>query len=115
MLCVHSVIDEVAVFAGHQLANTFDGLPPADLGKECKGLQGRENRIAHGQRRSRVPNANVLGNGDKVGCCPRREAELHRSKRRNAASTSVSVANSRRCAWARPSRTAAKCAGATRS
>ena len=40
----------------------------------------------------------------------RRKPKLHRSKRRNAASTSASDANSRRLACARPSSTADRCA-----
>jgi addiction module HigA family antidote len=42
---------------------------------------------------------------------PRRDPQLHRPKRRKAALISSSVANSRRFAWANPSRTAGKSAG----
>src|SRR5262249_29777186 len=112
---IERVIDEVGIFPGDELAHPFHRLPPSDLGKQDEGLHGVEDRSAHEQRGGWIARADVVGDVDEVLCRARREAQLHRSKRRKAASTSASPANWRRLAWARPSSTAGRCAASISS
>src|SRR5690349_19263023 len=99
----------------HQLAHTFDLLLPADLRKRDQALEGRKNGGPNAKRGCGAVYANIGGDLGKILRCARREAKLHSWKRRNAASTSASVANWRRLACARPSSTAGRCAASISS
>ena len=62
---IDGVIDEVRVFAGDELADAFDFLPPSSLGEQDDVLQGFDDSRAHPQRRSWVALANIVGDVDK--------------------------------------------------
>src|ERR1051325_1136838 len=112
---INRVVHKIGILPGHDLAHALDGLPPSDLGPQNEILQRIEDGAAHTNGSCGISGADIVRDVDKIlgraGC----EAKLHLSKRRKAASTSASVANSRRCACARPSSTADKCAGSISS
>src|SRR5216684_218618 len=112
---IDSVINKVGIFPGDELAHALHRLSPSDVGKQDKVLQGIDDGRAHAQRGGRIALAYIIGDVDEVLHRARREAQLHRSKRRKAASTSASLANWRRLAWARPSSTAGRCAASISS
>jgi hypothetical protein len=109
------IIDEVRISSGDEFTHALHRLCSADLRKQDQILQRTKNGGAHMLCGVRIARIEVVGNRDKVLCRARRKSKLHRSKRRNAAATSSSVANWRRFAWARPSRTAGRCAGSIAS
>src|SRR5216684_2489857 len=112
---IDGVINKVGIFPGDELAHALHRLSPSDVGKQDKVLQGIDDGRAHAQRGGRIALAYIIGDVDEVLHRARREAQLHRSKRRKAASTSASLANWRRLAWARPSSTAGRCAASISS
>src|SRR6476620_1528421 len=108
---IHLVIDEIRVSARNQLAHAFYVLQSPCIWKLCQGLHAVENRGAHAGRAARATRPQIVTDCCEVLSRALRKAQLHLSKRRKAASTSASVANSRRRACASPSKTAGKCAG----
>src|SRR5262249_2397646 len=74
-------------------------------------LQTFQDRRPHLKGGGRIARKNVVSGGREVFSRAPREAQLHWSKRRKAASTSLSVANWRRLACVRLSSTSPKCAG----
>jgi len=95
---IDTVVHEVGISSNDKLSDALDLLPPAQLREKHKVLQRTENDCSHANRSVRISLMNVVGNLSKiVGRAPRKP-KLHRSKRRNAASTSASLANSRRLA-----------------
>src|SRR5438105_13905861 len=103
---VDRVIDEIAVSGRHEFADALDILGTTDRRKKCQALKRAQYRISHRERRGRITDMQILGNLCKVARRAWCEPQPHRSKRRKAASTSSSVANSRRFACASPSITA---------
>jgi hypothetical protein len=83
--------------------------------EKVRDSQGAQDCISDRERRGRITGTQIFGNLSKIACRTRREPQFHRSNRRKAASTSSSVANSRRFACASPSNTATKWAGSTGS
>src|SRR5271156_4310651 len=92
---VQTIIDQIRIFSGHELAHAFNCLTPTGLRKQHKILQRIKDGGAYTQRSIWITLTDIIGNIDQVLRRSRREAKLHRSKRRNAASTSASLANSR--------------------
>jgi hypothetical protein len=68
-------------------------LLPPDVRKQYQTLKRLKNRCPHAKRRLRTVFMNIVGNRGEIPDRARRETELYRSKRRNAASISASVAN----------------------
>src|SRR6266850_2400001 len=114
-LIVSSVIDEIRISPRHQLAHALDLLLPSNMRKQNQTLQRFKNRGAHAKPGLRAMSADMVGDLGEIPNRTRRETELHCSKRRNAASTSASVANWWRLACASPSSTAGRCAGSISS
>jgi hypothetical protein len=112
---VDCIIDQIAVFGCNEFADAFDILGTTDRREERQILQGAQYSTPYRERRGSITGMQILGDFYKIARRARREPQLHRSKRRNAASTSSSVANSRRFACANPSSTAAKWAESTGS
>ena len=81
------------------------------MGKQNEALKRIQNGSPHAKRSRWISFTDIVSDVGKVLCRSRREAELHCSKRRNAASISASVANWRRLACARPSSTAGRWRG----
>lgn len=81
------------------------------IGKQDEVGQAVIDRIADGFRGLRIASADIVSElGDIINGTPR-EPQLHWSKRRNAASTSASLANCCRRACAKASNTSGKCDG----
>src|SRR5438105_9262134 len=95
-LVVSGVIDQIWVPPRHQLAHALDLLWSSNMRKQNQTLERFKNRGPHAKRGLRAVFADIVGDLGEVPSRTRREAELHCSKRRNAASTSASVANWRR-------------------
>src|ERR1017187_9056092 len=95
---IDAVIDQIGIFAGDQLTHPFNGLRSTDLRKQDQILQRMKNSRAHLPGGARITRTDKVRDGRDILCRTRRKSELHRSKRRNAASTSSSVANWRRFA-----------------
>ena len=90
---IHSVIDEVWVLSRYYLADAFSRLAPANFGKQNEVSQGVIDSGTDALCSNRIIGTNVIGKLGEVLHRVRRKSQLHASKRRNAASTSVSVAN----------------------
>src|SRR5580700_1227675 len=87
---VHGV-DEISVTRCHEFAHVLRLLKPTDLWKQDEVLQAFVNRRSNCAGR-RVSKSDVVGDGGDILQGARRKPELHRAKRRKAASTSESVA-----------------------
>ena len=92
------LVNEVGIPPSDEFTALLYCLWSADLWKQNQILERMENSRARLLRSRRIVSADIVADGSEVLRSTRREPELHRSKRRNAASTSSSVANSRRCA-----------------
>src|SRR5215216_2488313 len=112
---IDGVINKVSVFGRHNPSYSGRLLLSADMRKQNQILQALIDGGTYATCRLGVAFANVIGDFNEIRDRARREAKLHRSKRRKTASTSASVANSRRLASARLSSTSAKCAGSISS
>src|SRR6266853_1466979 len=95
---IDHIINDVRVGTGHELAHPLGLLQPSYTREQNQILQACIDRSPHAHGSRWVMVADIAGNGGNIFGCSPREAELHGSKRRNAASTSASVANSRRLA-----------------
>src|SRR6266700_7467886 len=87
------VVDKIWVFPRDELSHAFDCLRSAHLRKEYQVLERLKNGGTHMPCGVRIARANVVGDGRQVLGRSGRKTKLHRSKRRNADSTSSSVAN----------------------
>src|SRR4030095_8948964 len=105
---VHPVVGEVAVLARHEFADALDSLRSPQLRKPQEQLKRLQDRRPYRNSGLRIALAQVIRDRKEVRNRARREAELHLSKRRKAASTSASATNSCRLAWPSPSSTAAR-------
>src|SRR5579864_2552007 len=95
---IDSVVNEITISTGYEFAHAFRLLLSAHVRKKQEVLQARIDCRPHTLGGSRISGKDVIGNFDDVRGGARRKAQLHRSKRRNAASTSASLANSPRFA-----------------
>ena len=80
---------------------------PAAAGKFAEQIDCSSNSRLDGSRRRCIAFSQIIGDGNKIFSRAWTEANLHFRNRRNAASTSASLANSPRCTWAKPSSIAA--------
>jgi hypothetical protein len=76
----------------------FGLLQPANMREQDQVLQSVVNGCANPPRSGWIMGVEIVGDISKVLSRTQRETQLHLSKRRNAASTSASVANCRRLA-----------------
>src|SRR5262249_53597491 len=95
---VDRVVDEIRIFTRDKLAHAFCLLGAANVWKQNKILQTFIDCRTDALRSGRVSLPNVVSDSRNIFDSALREPQLHRSKRRNAASTSASVANCRRFA-----------------
>src|SRR5690349_15011141 len=105
---VSRVVDKISVLASHKFAELLDALPAANPRKQENVRERGIDVGAHAAARRRIALVEVIGDVDEIRDGPRRKPQFHRSKRRNAASTSLSLANWRRFACAKPSSTSAR-------
>src|SRR5436190_23510130 len=112
---VNAVIDNEGVAPRDNLAHALDCLRPACTREPTEHPQGFEDRGTDAHGGSGILGANVVTNRRQILSGSRREAQPHGSNRRNAASTSASLAKSPRLACASPSSTAGKWAESTAS
>src|SRR5215212_269207 len=95
---VEDIVDEIRITTCHELADTFGLLAPADQRKKSKSLERFEDRRADTPCGLRISLSYIVGNTVEVLYRLASKAKLHLSKRRNASSSSASLANSRRSA-----------------
>src|SRR4051794_39367773 len=108
---ISPIVDEVGILPRDNLAYAVDFLFAPGVRKQQEILERLIDGGAHPNGGFWISFSKVVGDFGKVPAGTACKAKLHRSKRRNAASTSASVANSPRLASARPSSTSARCAG----
>ena len=85
---VHGVINQIKIFFRHHPSDARNVLMAADMREQDQILYGLVDGGSHSFCSRRIANAKIIGNGGYVFDRPGCEAYLHRSKRRNAASTS---------------------------
>jgi len=95
---VDGVIDEIGIATCHQISHAVNDLAATGARNRIERPKRFQDRVPDPERGRRTVLLDVIGNVVEVGRGSLRQPVSHTSKRRNAAATSSSVANSLRLA-----------------